>query len=207
MSINRWRSNREPSRANVLLVEGLDEVNVFSSILKDINRDDIDVLNIGGKDKLATEFVSLILSSKFRQVRAFGIVQDADNDSTAAFERVKGVLTTNKFVAPKTPGTFVDSGERRVGILILPGPNRNGYLEDLFLDSLKGTAGSACVDSFADCSQAAGFTPFDSKRRAYAFLAALAAPEPRLGRAFESGKVNGNHPSYDLVKDFLNLLT
>jgi hypothetical protein len=206
VSINLWRQ-RSYSKSNLLLVEGLDEVNVFSSILVALGREDVDVINVGGKNKLAAEFVNVIKHSNFRNVRTFAIVQDADEDPSAAFDRVKKVLLDNKFVPPKTPGSFSTSERHKIGALILPGGNRGGYLEDLFLDSQEGTAGKGCVESFAKCCEAAGFTPFDSKRRAHAFMAALDAPEPRLGRAFDCGKLNGDHGAYNVIREFLALLT
>lgn len=206
MSIKMWKQ-RSYSKSNLLLVEGQDEVNVFSSILVALGREDVDVIDVGGKHKLAAEFTNVIKHSNFRHVRAFAIVQDADDDASAAFDRVKTVLQDNKFVPPKTPGCFSTSGTHKVGALILPGDNRGGYLEDLFLDSQEGTAGKGCVESFANCCETAGFTPFDSKRRAYAFMAALDAPESRLGQAFNCGKLNGNHAAYNVIREFLELLT
>jgi len=197
---------REPSKDIVVFVEGADEINVLASILSDMNIEDIEIIEVGGKNSLADQFKSAVMTPGFSKVRSFGIVQDADDDSAAAFDRVRDVLTTNKFVAPKSSGTVVETGERKVGILVLPGGSRNGYLEDLFLDAFKGTPADACVESFAACSEATGCKPFDSKRRAYAFLAAFDAPEPRLGRAFESGKVNGSHSSFDVIRDFLRQL-
>lgn len=202
----RHKEGREPSKDIVVFVEGADECNVFASILSEINIEDIEIISVGGKDKLADQFKSAVMTPGFSKVRSFGIVQDADDDSAAAFDRVRDVLTTNKFIAPKSSGTVVESGERKVGILILPGGDRKGYLEDLFLDAYKGTPVDACVDSFAACSEATGCKPFDSKRLAYVFLAAFDAPEPRLGRAFESGKVNGSHSSFDVIRDFLKQL-
>lgn len=202
----RHGENREPSRGIVVFVEGEDEGNVFTSILSEISIADIEVIAIGGKNKLADQFKSATMTPGFAKVRAFGIVQDADDDAVAAFDRVRNVLAKSKFVAPKSSGSVVESGERKVGILVLPGGDRRGCLEDLFLDAHQGTPVSACVENFAVCSEAAGCKPFDSKRRAYAFLAALDAPESRLGKAFESGKVTATHSSFDVIRDFLRRL-
>lgn len=206
MSIRQHKVSREPSKEIVVFVEGKDEVNIFTSILSAIGITNIEVFPIGGKDKLADQFKSAVMTQGFSKVRSFGIVQDADEDAVAALDRVRGVLTDNKFNAPKNSGAVVESGERKVGILVLPGGDRKGYLEDLFLDAHKKTPLSACVENFAICSEVAGCTSFDSKRRTYAVLAALDAPESRLGRAFESGKVNGDSPSFDVVRDFLKIL-
>lgn len=196
--------NREPSKEKAVFVEGIDEVNVIESILRQLGIDDVDVLDVGGKDKLAANFENALQSPGFKKnVRSFAIIQDADRDPKGAFERVRSVLAEHKFLAPTAVGTFVESGNYKVGILVLPGGDRGGYLEDLFLDAYNGTPVRTCVENFARCSEVAGCTAFDTKRRSHALLAALDAPEPRLGRAFESGRVNGNSPAFDVIRGFL----
>lgn len=191
----------------VVFVEGDDEVNVFSSMLKDMAIEGVQILAVGGKYKLDGQFAAATRSPGFDRVRAFAIVQDADTDAAAAFDRVKGVLQKNSCAFPNASGEFRDAGGRRVGVLILPGDGGGGCLEDLFLRSCANESFHSCMLTFVDCVQNARETKLNSKQKAHVAMAALDVPEPRLGRAFQSGMINGNHDAYEGVKNFLRELT
>ena len=194
---------RDFSKEKVVFVEGKDEVNVIDSISKSLNLGDIESRDVGGKDKFPINFPLAVRQSSFGTVKTLAIIRDADDDEAAAFSSISALLRSNGLPAPQASGQFATDGTRRIGVLILPGSGRQGYLEDLFLDANAGTAWSRCVDAFAACCEAAGRMAFDSKDRAYGLLVALGAPENRLGRAFEQGKVNANHVAYDSIKAFL----
>jgi hypothetical protein len=188
------------TKSKVLFVEGKDEEAVISAIAKDAGRADIEALGVGGKDQFPNKFPPAVMQSSFKQVKALGIIQDADDDAEAAFKRVTKLLADHKLPSPKKPGEFID-GPIRVGILVLPGAGQTGYLENLFLASYTGSAQILCVDSFAGCC--APFRTLTTKERAHALLVAIGAPETRLGRAFESGQVNANGAAFAVLKDFV----
>jgi hypothetical protein len=194
------------TKKKVLFVEGKDEVNVLESILAGVNRTDFDVMQLGGKITMKRDFPNAVKSSSFLSVEAFGIIRDADGEGEAgALASVNYLLQQEKFPIVQTSGTTVMDGARRIGVLILPGQGRDGYLEDLFLEEFANTPLLGCVDTFAACAQGQGASAFDTKRRAYSVLCALQAPENRLGRAFSKGLVNGNHAAYDVIRNFIAL--
>ena len=196
------RKRKDFSKPKVLFVEGLDEVNVVDSIVESLGIVDSESVDVGGRDKLSVDLPSAVKEATFLSiVKSFGIIQDADDDSNAAFGRVIGLLQKLGMPCPQHSGAFAKNEKFRVGVLVLPGGDRRGFLEDIFLTASDGTLELQCVDGFSQCCVAAGRPAFESKRRAHALLVALEAPENRLGQAFKSGRVRADSPAYDVLKD------
>ncbi len=200
------QSPRDFKKPVVVFVEGLDEVNVIGSIAESLGLV-VDVWHVGGKEKLATQFPLAVKQATFEVVKAFGIIQDADNNPGGTFASIKNLLEKHALPAPKVPGEMVKDGGRSAGVLVLPGNGRNGYLEDLFLDANEGTGHLLCARAFATCCEGVGSKTFSSKDLAYSLLVALGTPEPRLGRAFQSKAVNADSVAYTELKEFLTRLS
>ena len=190
-----------------VFVEGADEVDLLGIILKSMGSDDIHVRGIGGKDNLAQRFEAAIAMSSFQSaVKTIAIIQDADDSEANAFRDVCAVLKANMLPVPNTNGTIAQDAKYKVGVQILPGNGRQGFLENLFLDEHHGSHLLGCVDAFAACAAANGGIPFTDKRRAYAMLCALDAPQPRLGLGFLRHQLSTQHKAYDILRTFLQLL-
>jgi hypothetical protein len=66
------------TRSRVLLVEGKDEVNFFIALLKHMGiGDDVQVLEVGGKDKFPDELPAFLNDPGFPRVRVYAIVREA----------------------------------------------------------------------------------------------------------------------------------
>ena len=61
----------------ILIVEGMDEVNFFNSLLYKMEIENIQVLGIGGKTLIHQTLPTLRELPKFNEVSSIGIVRDA----------------------------------------------------------------------------------------------------------------------------------
>jgi hypothetical protein len=190
------------TKPKIVLVEGKDEESVIGSIAKRAGRADIEAREVGGKNQLGNKFGPAVMQSSFRSVaKSLGVIQDANGDAPAAFQRVTNLLKQHKLPCPDASGQFGNGGNLRVGVLILPGDGSNGYLEDLFLASFAGTPAIGCVSAFAQCC--APHRALSTKERAHALLVAIGAPQTRLGRAFDSDQINADAAAYKVLRDFV----
>lgn len=92
------------TKPKILLVEGQNEVNLFTELLADQKLDSsIQVFETKGKDKFAGRLGALMTSSGFNQVISIGVVRDADSDPGSAFQSVCSGLRNVKLPEPTTP--------------------------------------------------------------------------------------------------------
>ena len=161
------------TRSKVLIVEGKDEQRLFSVLLDRLNLSNFDVRPLGGRDKLRPNLEALKKTSGFADhVVSLGVVRDADQNATRAFESVADALRTAGFERPPAPLTF--SGDApRVGVLILSADGSQGMLEDLCLQSVADDPAMSCVDDYWACirERAPRLPTNPSKSRVRAFLA------------------------------------
>lgn len=123
-------------KSRVLVVEGRDEELFFTAFIdncKDkLNLPDIQILPVGGKSRLPGNLKALVKSPGFSEIISLGIVRDADEDARAAFQSVCSALRSAGLSAPPAP--LVSAGSNpSVSVIILPGDNNPGMLEDLCL--------------------------------------------------------------------------
>lgn len=200
----------EFTKQTVIFVEGRDEVNFFDALLKEVKIEHIEVRAVGGKDQLAHQLPAAVKSASFATVTSVGVVQDADADENAARQRIGYVLKQCGLPVPGADQLFVDSALTgkpiKVGVLIIPGAGRPGYLEDLFLDSCADMPELNCVDAFSACLEASGRMPFTSKSKAHALMVSLGVTENRLGRGYEAKQIGTSHAAYDVVRRFVEKL-
>lgn len=176
---------------NLLLVEGQDERRFFQAMLPRWGRPDLQVLDVGGRDRFAQQFPAVRLAPGFDAIRWLGIAQDADNDPDGAFRRVCGVLRQASLPIPAQPWQAQpapDSGLTVVA-LIWPDGTASGDLEQLLWSTLADQPAAACVEDYLQClkNSADGVPRQTYKARIHAFLASLQRPDLRLGEAAERG--------------------
>jgi hypothetical protein len=109
---------------------------------------------VSGKHGFRPHIEGLRQRAGFDTLAGLGIVRDADEDPQAALASLQDALASPKcrftWPVPAAPG-IVASGDKNVGILILPGNNQPGALETLCLQSVAGTPAYACVQTYFDC--------------------------------------------------------
>jgi hypothetical protein len=71
--------SRKAEKANILAVEGKDEYNFFTALINHLHLTDIQIEDMGGKDRFKNEFPLLAQSEKFYDiVKNIGFVRDAE---------------------------------------------------------------------------------------------------------------------------------
>ncbi len=197
----------EISEPNLLIVEGKEDVLFFTALTKHLNLENIQIAGIGGKNTLRAELKQIRKSRSFLDlVTSLGIVRDADENPKGAFQSVSSALKAAELPVPKRPLVSVDNTPR-VTVMILPDANTSGMLEDVCLKAIENEAAMNCTKQYFECLQQQSLSlPKDiSKAKIQVYLAALEA-EIRLGVAAQKGFWPWEHPAFDEVKRFLELV-
>lgn len=193
------------SKPNLLLVEGNEEVFLFDALIKHMRLQDIQILPYNGKQKLHKFMKELVKMSSFREnVVSIGVERDANSNPKSAFQSVTDALKKNKLSAP--PKVLKPTGKKpRVTVMIIPGINQPGMLEDICLKSVEKDTAMKCVDEYFKCLKKKGVDqPKNmSKARVHTFLASRKDPEKRLGEAAQANYWNFDSHAFDDTKKFL----
>ncbi|MFQ6116040.1 MAG: DUF3226 domain-containing protein [bacterium] len=191
----------EITRSRILVVEGKDEELFFSGLINHF-------LGIGGKDKLRRNLKALKSAPNFAQVVSLGLVRDADENPTAAFQSVRDALRAEKLPAPEHP--IEPAGySPQVTIMILPDESTPGMLEDLCLRAVARDPAMHCVEQYFQCLQERYRIPLPhkmSKAKVHVFLASRSEPDRRLGEAAKAGYWPWDNEAFERLKKFLDLL-
>ncbi|RMD58732.1 hypothetical protein D6833_12510, partial [Candidatus Parcubacteria bacterium] len=167
----------------------------------------IQIMPIVGKEQLRPNLNALVLSPGFSQITSLSIVRDANANPVAAFQSVRDALRAANLPAPDHPLKIV-GGKPRVAVLILPGENSPGMLEDLCLKAVAEDPAMFCVEQYFKCLEQKRLSLPDnmSKAKVQVFLASRPRADLRLGEAAEKGYWPWDHDAFQMVKDFINML-
>lgn len=188
---------------NLIIGEGIDEKRFLDALAKQLKLEKYQILPIGGKDLIHANLKILKVSPDFPIVKNLSILRDADNDAKAAFDSVCRALRNAKLPVPlrqlePTPDIPY------VRVMILPGGESPGMLEDLCLQSVSNDASISCLDQFFECLRSKQIhTQNDAKARLQAFLSSREKPGLRLGEAAEKGYWPWDHVAFSEIKEFL----
>jgi hypothetical protein len=190
----------------VLAVEGKDELNFFQAVLKDMVINEVDIFDVGGKDKFKTHIEALTKMVGFDQVITLAIIRDAENDAKATFDSMCYVLTQNGLSIPATVESY-STGTPSVGIFLMPGDQESGMLEDLCLKTVSEHPATRCVNVFVDCVNELTIPPnIMSKAKAQVFLAAQQKIVNSVGLGAKRGYWNLQHEQMKPIRQFLEQL-
>jgi len=139
------------TKPKLLLVEGNDEVNFFSALMTELNLENVQVRDVGGKSKFRTRLKAVKVDQGYKTVISVGIVGDADENPNGAFDNICGALQSAGLPSPMAPLQSVAKDGLQVIVMILPDGKTPGMLEDLCLESVKETPAMLCVDEYFQC--------------------------------------------------------
>ncbi|MBI2849332.1 MAG: hypothetical protein HYX88_04300 [Chloroflexi bacterium] len=189
------------TKPNVLVVEGKEDAFFFEAMARHLGLD-IQILPIGGKpspDKLK----AITKTPGFSNVVSLGVARDANANPKSAFQSVCDALKGANLLAPKHPMQPVGDSPK-VTVIILPGMNTPGALEDLCLEAVKQDTAMPCVEQYFQCLKQQSPSPNNpSKAKVQAFLASRTEPGKRLGEAAQAGYWPWSDPAFNQVKNCL----
>lgn len=104
----------------LLAVEGKDECNFFECMLRHMSIENVQLLDIGGKDQFEAGFDLLHNLPKFSDIGSLGLIRDAeDKKADAAFSSICSTLEKYSLPTPKATNTIIDGknnqGKMRIG--------------------------------------------------------------------------------------------
>lgn len=222
MCVRIVQDDPKPARfANprLLIVEGKDEEVFLSWFIRQMNRyqaeiSGIDVWQRGGKHRLSASIKALQMTPGFddqdNTVSSLGIVRDADEDASGAFQSVCHALREARLPVPERPMSPV--GEHpRITVMIIPGIERTGMLEDLCLDSVREDPAMPCIEQYFEClSQALADQEIpknSAKAWVQTYLASRKSSVRDLGIAAQKGYWGDwDHPAFEMIRSFLEVL-
>jgi hypothetical protein len=188
----------------LLLVEGRDDQALFAAIATLLAADedvvDLQIRDMNGHTDWHKRMAQIAKDEYFRKnVRAVGLVQDADTDPVAARTRCEEALRKSELPT---------SQALRTGIFIVPSALRPGAVEDLCLDSISGTPRLDRAMEYIDGLPDAGLPQV--KHRDKAVLQAYLAAKPNLCKtlwlALRRGCFDMSHEAFADPREFLRSL-
>lgn len=216
------RKPEEVKKERVLLVEGRDELNYFTALLKFIHLEDhVQIIEIGGKDKFLDTFPAFLNLPGFNQITAYAIIRDADDSHINTYESIKGLLKKYGQPCPPHSNAYYTGNGVKVGIFILPGNAETGMLESLCLQTIANHPAMPCVEDFMRCinanlEQKPSHSLHDTtkmyrpkngeKAKLLAFLATLHEATTSIGIAAQKGYWPFDHEALANLRAFLREL-
>lgn len=135
---------------HLLIVEGQDEKGFFDVLLKYLDINTVQTINVAGRKNIKTTIETLSVITNFDKVTNVGFVFDAEkNEAKSTFQSLEANLK-KIFPAEYIPKKSGDVIKAKIscGIFIMPDNKRSGMLEDLCLDSVRHTSLFPIADSY-----------------------------------------------------------
>jgi hypothetical protein len=209
MQRNNPRFFTDVYQTALLLVEGNDDARFLEALLRHLAVPDIQIATVDGKDNFRRVLADLLpKADNYHRLRRLGIVRDADNDSIATFQSIRGALASAQLPVPNRVWESAQSGNLAVTVAILPDGTSPGELEDLCLLSLEGHRVMECIDEYMNClanAEAPGRRA--AKSRLHAYLASGENPGLRIGEAADAGVWDWESTAFRSLAGFLRSLS
>ena len=192
----------------LLLVEGRDELNLFTQLIEDCfkNRPAIQVLDIGGKTGLGDNLKAVRgLSASRPSLRSIGIVRDSDASAVSSFRSVCASVRDASFAPPSAHAKFSNASPS-IGIFMVPDGSTPGAIETICRNSVQGDMAATCVDEYINCLNAhnALKSNVPDKTFTHAYLAATSNPVARVGEGALQGVWDFQSPAFVDLRTFLH---
>ena len=193
-----------------LIVEGNDEVRLFSALRRHLSISDLQVHPCDGYQKLKRFLRTFTADSNFHQVESLAVVADANSNRDGRQQSIRDALSNAELPVPSEPLQFASQGGVKVSYLVIPHNTEGTMLEDVCLASVSSDPAMKCVNEYFECLTREGAsTPRNvrmSKARVHAFLASRDDPALRIGEAADSGIWKFNDESFRSMRELLKAL-
>ena len=182
---------QEVVQPNVLVVEGDDERRLLRVLIDRLGLRDVQIVDAKGKDNIPSVMRVLPKTPRFAQItRSVGIARDADECPERALQSLQTALRNAGLPVPCEPMVPVGDSPR-VTVIILPGRNRPGELEDLCLEAVESDPAMRCVGNYYSCLRLSYKIVRHAQRmrRSLRFLSEVRGQEYALPRKLSKAKV------------------
>jgi hypothetical protein len=198
----------EIASSNLLIVEGEEERLFFEALKNYMQLEGIQIIPIGGKDKIHANLKALVKSPRFSNVFSINIVRDANTNPKGAFQSVCAALRGAGLPVPQKALQAVGENPR-VCIMILPQEDTPGMLEDICLRAIENDPAYFCAHKYFDCLKDQGMPlpKNSSKALIQVFLASRKEPGKRLGEAAQAGYFPWDNKAFDGIKEFFKMIS
>ena len=193
----------------LLLVEGKDEVNLFTRLVQRCVTDDEVTISVQiesvGKESFRKKFGAIVEAARSKvALQAIGIVRDADEDADGAFVSVCDSIRNFGYMPPGVHGSF-SNAEPAMGVFIVPNGAEPGAIESICRESVLGTVASQCVEDYLTCldEHDALLSTNRDKSFAHAYLAAMRDPVARVGEGALQGVWDLESPAFSDLRQFV----
>ena len=196
------------SKGKLLLVEGRDDAELFSALLTHLGlTTEIEIRQYLGKTEFRNYVGVLTRVRGFRDVTSIGIIRDADDNASGAFESIKNSLIYGGLPSPNEP-LSPSTGFPTTAIVIMPPGEAEGELEDLLLSSVNTDVAIPCVEGYFNClgPLRLNLPRKLSKARLHTFLASRENPNLLIGQAARAGYFPWDATPFVPVIEFLRTL-
>lgn len=190
----------------LVVVEGKDEVNVYSALKAHLGLVDIEIRSFEGVNSLREYLKALTQVSGFDQVVSLGIIRDAERSRQEALQSIRDSLAS---VGLPFPASCLEPAEGmpRVIVLVNPHGRETGSLDDVCLDAVGSHPALECVERYIQCLGERDLTPGNqAKARVHAFISSKQRPEVSLGVAVKRGYFPLDHRAFAPARQLLQML-
>lgn len=190
----------------LVVVEGRHDQRLIAGLVGHLGLDGFQVHSVNGKTKWNGKISAIMRDDTFLDnVESIGVVRDADDNPSAAWDSCVNALANAGVGTPGSPGELgaVVEGKPRASILIVPGMTGGGAVEELIIPALD-VDRMDCVDSYMRCLDGkAASRPTSGKAIVRAFLSGLPEYVHDTRGALDGGYVNFDHVALSTTRDFL----
>ena len=199
-----------PESCEILLVcEGRGDVAFLQAIA---GRADVAAtpIPVAGRSNFRRDVRIISLNPRFQDLRAFGVILDADDSAERTLAEINGVLRDffgagenflrHGDVKPLQSGVFA-------GAFVMPDGEKSGELEDLLLESASPEM-MECVSAFRACARpdAGGAEKKKSKQSVQTIISGLPEYCEDLNVALKKGHIDLDSAAFEGLRDFLRKL-
>ena len=201
--------NKRLLKPIAIAVEGADWFYLLLNQIKNKSEfEHIQLFDFAGISQLGSFLSLLRRDRKFEQLKALGIMRDAELDREAAVTSLQTTLRHAGFAAPDAPNQISTTPVPAVAYLVIPHDEPSGCLENAILKAHIDEEISNCVTAFLHCVDPTSQRTANeqAKMKVRAIIAASKVPGMTLGESANVGLWNWNHPSLRIMVDFIRLV-
>jgi hypothetical protein len=201
--------NKTIHSTSFLAVEGKDEKNFFEALLTYLSIPDVQVEDVGGKDKFKKELFAWSFVENFMKINKLAFIRDAeDKKADSGFLSICDALKSLEVPQPNSIDTVFNQNNKKVGIFIMPNNLNEGMLENLCLESISSDPIEKCINDFINCSaeylDSSNHLKYNEpKSRVQIYLASKTPIVNSLGLGAQKGYWNFKHQCFTKISDFL----